>query len=367
MSLLVEMRTDRDLIRSELKAVNQCVEQMKQVRSDISRISRDLLETRDRVTRMEALVHEQSGMAKRIQKHAETVSQLKSHLDTSLTMSTECREQIGLANSSFTQRLNNMELMIRQHVKPAYVPASSPNGINVMQCGSNVPQNTHVRPIIRAPPPQLSQPVGGHLDIGYQQHQNHQLQPPPSKTQTDPVVTHVVQQQRQHPQSPPNIQTNHIVQTSGGGAVQQQVPLHIPDKNDRSVHFSGQQDMNGSVTVVVQTNKDDTMNTNATRHPAASSQGSKLRGYVKNKDPRPKGISLYLGGIFLLNNDMHETLETVKYYVADRSVTLLSIRKLTISKCGAYVSAKLSVNEGDETELLKEGYWPDDMWCRYWE
>ena len=69
------------------------------------------------------------------------------------------------------------------------------------------------------------------------------------------------------------------------------------------------------------------------------------------KAPVQRAYHYILVEYLFLTNDMHETLETVKYYVADRSVTLLSIRKLTVSTCGAYVSAKLSVNEGDETVI----------------
>ena len=157
-TLLTEMRLERDCIRNGMESLTEHMNQMKKLNEDIVRMKKEHCETQDRVTRLEVLVHEQRRTDKRVDKQHERISDLKQLIDTSLSIGHECRQRIGEMNQLTTNRINSVELLMRQN-KPQIVQHVQGENTNIIPNTDAHVDPTRQQKVHSVPVPTSARPV----------------------------------------------------------------------------------------------------------------------------------------------------------------------------------------------------------------
>jgi uncharacterized protein YkuJ len=369
-TLLVEMRSERDTLCADMKLMSQYMDRMEHLEKKVTRVSQDLEETRDIVTRLDALVHEHGKMTKRLDKQAERVSEVKHLLDTNLVAVNACTQNIGNIAATTTQRINNMELIIRQNGRQLYVPRAQ----NPVSCGSPMSSTQNTTPEIqllpelcaKSPTPKCRDVTtvhngGVNVDniVSSVQHiETRQISLTPATNCTPhkgATITVSVPNLRKLPDKPEN----------RANSEQSDKPCLSEPRNTMSPDTSADRSLDTSTEP---STTEPSTETAPEPPPPRTQPGDpatcdlELKGFIP-VERRVRNAALYVAGI-LINENVDKTILCVYNYLKERQCQSKSIRKLKES--GNTLSLKILIPVDCCDNILAENFWPKGIFSRKW-
>ena len=427
-TMLVEMRTDRDMYCREMCKVTQCLERVTQMEKTVQRMDSELLETRDRVTRLEGLVHEHGKLEKRMHKQTEYTSELKQLIEKSLDIGNEAKNQVGQLYGSVTQRINGLELLLRQNVQQRYAdappgaitqrlvrqnngtqdggsitritaqPGSSPH--NVDTSGSRN-QNADTS-VLRHQNADTSVLRHQNADTSVLRHQNADMSVFRHQSADTSVLRHhsadtsvrrhqnadtsVLRHQNadtavlRHQNAETSVLSEEIAHMASNARSQEGTstsPMILNKGVNRNITLdcnnNGEQ-RNTRFTVIVPSEAG--VPTSGINPSGAHRDTNILSSSMPNNArqvsdlqgfmpvPKDKTVPLFLTGILMNNDSIEDTIGNIKTHITSMECSVKSARKIKVS--GDVMSAKVIISKQDEEKLLSKDFWPKGIYCRQW-
>ena len=365
------MRTERDTVNQHMQQLSDQLGQFKQLKSDVGRISRELAVTKDSVTRMEALVYEHGKIGRKLEKHSERVSEVKMLLESSLTIGQQCTEQIGSVNSAITQRINNLELMVRQI-------STSPT---VSKCVSNNDSTRPSRSASTVAADTLNSDtmyVDGPLRERFD-NRNVSLTQTDDTSQKNSKITVSVKNTGEAKMSEPysevvkSLLSEKSFSFTSGKPPSSLLPKHVisdSPSNTRDGATRGGSDNKTTTSIPPSSKKDgDTVSrtsSNIDTTPGNSileNEQNELKGFIP-VERRTRYAAFYLAGVISIKNNVDDTIQCTYKYLSDRGITPKSVKKLKVT--GNTVAFRVLIQYNRSDLIMSSEFWPEGILCRKW-
>ena len=347
--------------------------QMKKLNEDIVRMKKEHCETQDRVTRLEVLVHEQRRTDKRVDKQHERISDLKQLIDTSLSIGHECRQRIGEMNQLTTNRINSVELLMRQN-KPQIVQ-------HVQGENTSVIPNTdaHVDPTrqqkvhsVPAPTRVRSVPIPDVTIVNDDNTRHVKLVPTKRDAKKNSPYRMVTVQIPNDGNVDPGSEYGDDISDDKSGEIRTNTADNVNGQDTEQRASSpaepvtkGPTDSNQDVTQPQTTQRAEQLQY---QHPSKAEQDESanddvLEGFIPQKH-RQRLTPLYAAGIVVKGNT-DKAIQSIKKYLEDNDIYVRSIRY--IKEKGNTLAVKIVTTPTDAKSCLNDGFWPKGIWCRKWQ
>jgi hypothetical protein len=324
-SVLAEMRKDRDVLLQEITALRGNSILLKKVCDDVRDIRQELAHTRDRVTKLEVLasdgenddghngVHTTDNRCKQIQKAVTRLQKRTNRVELSVESMTslgiDVKNQVASNNASLTKRINQLELVIRSPGK---------------------------HPMASAPSQHLS-PV----------------QPSGSKQQSSPIASTVVHQTVDQRNS------NKSQSYAKGDTF-----AVIENNYQRVVNLSADKSSRFTVTLGKESTDQVGIGSPENSKRSGHKQNGGLQGYIP-VERRPHYKVFFVSGILRNGGDVDETIVKVQGYMESNGCNIKSIRHVKHSH--RTLSVKVVVFEESAQLLAASMFWPEGIQCRPWQ
>ena len=392
-SVLSEMRKDRDILLTEVAALRGDSSLLKQIRGDVNDIRQELAQTRDRVSQLEVLIpltegtisrdpagsnNRYSQLQKTVQKLQKRTAVVEQSLASISSIGKDVRNQVANNYGSLTNRINQLELGLRSPQPQLRQPVPSQHLTSFSISQSQEQQQVHRN---------TQQPGYTHISAQPRTHPTvHQASHPHvlvkqhgvTTTQATPVphsVCVVPETNLQQSTSPSQTRVKTVVskpeaQNSTGSDTTRRsntgdTQSSTDDSYSRSVDFSNA--TNGSVVVTVGSQNtpstSETTRQSSTR-PNTHDKGG-LQGYIPQAR-RPQYKVFFVSGISRNSGeDIEDSLRRVTEYMESNGGKVKSVRRVKINY--RTLSVKVVVFEESAKLVASSIFWPVGIQSRPWE
>jgi hypothetical protein len=409
-SVLAEMRRDRDVLLTEVAALRGDSVLLKKIHVDVTDIRQELAQTRDRVSKLEVLIPivADSGSdtqganptharftqiqhsVKRLQKRTAVVEQSIGNIT---SIGKEVQNQVANNYGSLTKRINQVELLLRSPDRHGLPPTStqrptlvsaqtSPSSAN--QTGFAHQQRYQPTAFLTVHPPIAHQPALDQLPVHQQSvlgaaqsshphpplHQGGCTQQLVDRTTVQiPAPSHPGGTTQQSSQSASTglreIDKSSDTETdTRQGNTTLNTRSTIQDHYSRRVTLPEGKNQCFKVTLGPQGNYP--VSTSSPKESANHSQHDKggLRGYIPAAR-RAQYKVFFVSGISRNGEEIEDTLDKVKGYMESNGCKVKSVRRIKHSN--RTLSVKVVVYEESARLVADSIFWPEGIQCRPWE
>jgi predicted nucleic acid-binding Zn-ribbon protein len=354
--ILVEMRTDRDLLLTEIQELKQKTASIDWLKQEMNSLKQEVRTNTTRVAKLEGFllategqgnssvtsdkdIHDISQELDRLSKKCslshKTISGIQKHrvtLENDLTeirrMGRDPRAQMGCSNATLTSCINDIELHICSE-KNRQTAATSPSNTTHLVTATHKQRERNYN---------VDNELEQALDIVKTSDGTISQRPLAAKTMDYAAVT------RDTVLS--NNSSNKQVITA---EVHRSVELDKSKENDEILTITVPSDTSG--------------NKHVTDCEQATDQNHELAGFIPVKHKQRNG-AVFLAGVALRNNNVDDTIHCVFEYLQKRGCEAKSVHKL--KKNDETLSVKVVLPRDHVDVVVERGYWPTGIYCREW-
>jgi hypothetical protein len=352
--VLTEMRSDRDLLVNEIAALKRDNGLLSKVHDDIRYIKDELAQTRDRISKIEALntgselsdewpdvnvltrkYNQVTKSMKRMQRRTGTI---ESSINNIKSSGNDVVAQMGKNHATLTQRMNDMQLT--QAAQNHKSPSSS--SVDPVQ---RRPEQDKIVPYCAAVL-KTSIPT-----------------PPrnPEQNSISPSNTHSQQQ------ASGNNTSNRTVRLDTTSSNHLNITLQKDINNPPSTSSDGRYTSVPRPTRSQVSTSASSSSQASNAHTAGEAVKSKkkgLRGFVP-RERRQRYQVFFVSGIMINDDSVDVTIDNIYSFLDDYKCRVSSMRHLKHSRYT--MSVKLVVYEESARMLSGESFWPEGIQCREWQ